>query len=251
MSTVSRASEQGGRDAQEDRAVFIKLDGELRRGWILALMDGHGGKEVAEVCSEDIDELVSRFAQKEGTTENMLRLIVEELNRRTEHCNAGSTLSIACILEDKDEVTLAVLGDSPIVIVDNKGRIHRGPIHNISSNKAELEAAEARGAERDGRYIFFGNSGLQMSRSLGDRSLGPILSREPEIQTVKNPRWVMVCTDGVIDSCDEDAEGFIKGLRRQRKTLDAEKILKRRARKPLPDNATVLLWKSFLPNAET
>src|SRR3990167_9674146 len=110
----------------------------------------------------------------------------------TRQFREGSTLSIAWVREDHDEVSVAVLGDSPVIVVDQLGQVHVSPEHNVRTNLAERNAMVARGGSYRNGYVYNQlDVGFQVSRALGDGDLDRILSREPEIYTIKNPRWVV------------------------------------------------------------
>ena len=119
--SVSFAVKQGPRSYQEDRYFYKRIEEQELSGWILAVMDGHGGKTVAELCAQEIEKHFRITISDDP--EEVLRLLVAELNSQTIHFHEGSTLSIALILESSSQVSIAVLGDSPVVVFDKRASL--------------------------------------------------------------------------------------------------------------------------------
>ena len=244
---ITFATEQGPRTYQEDFAVHFRIKTPHMRGWLLAVMDGHKGKSVAELCANEIKGLFQ--PSDPNTIEIALRDVVAALNTKTAHLNEGSTLSIACILENHNKAVIAVLGDSPILVLDKHGELHMSPEHNVRSNSNERKAATKRGATYDGGYIYFFDGdhgpqyGLQLSRVLGDAPLAKILSREPKIYTIVDPKWVLVASDGLLDPSHKDTKVLIHELKtRAKQYATADELLRWASERGLRDNATALVW---------
>ena len=240
---VTFAVKQGPRSDQEDRNFFAPIDGPGNRGWFLAVMDGHLGDAVAEFCAQEISRMFQSSVV--GNTEEALRLLVAELNSRTQKNRQGSTLSIAVVTDDPCKVSVAVIGDSPVVVYDKQGKLHLSPEHNVRSNLKERAAAKGRGGVYADGYLFTrsGNLGLQMGRALGDADLDEVLSREPDIYTVHDPRWVLVASDGLFDPNHKEMPKLLGQIKRYaKKHADAESLMKWAERRGLEDNATALVW---------
>jgi serine/threonine protein phosphatase PrpC len=83
-------------------------------GWFLAVMDGHGGSRAADACLEELPRAFeASLSFQQG--EIVLRYTVEKLVRATKDMEEGSTLSLVWVREDRDEATIAVIGDSPVL----------------------------------------------------------------------------------------------------------------------------------------
>ena len=237
---------QGPRACQEDRYFYKKIRNSKFYGWLLAVMDGHRGSSVAELCMKEIDGLFE--LSDPNLTEKALHDLVSALNLKTLHCHEGSTLSVACILESHNKVTVAVLGDSPVIVVDGKNKFHISPEHNVRSNLEERRAAEKRGGVYSGGYLYIqgGGSfdyGLQLSRVLGDSSLSSVLSREPDIYTIQDPSWILVASDGLIDPNNEDSESLFREIEKYaKKHAKADDLMQWAEKRGLCDNATALVW---------
>lgn len=242
--SVTCVQEQGPRSYQEDRSFCKPIKGSDFNGWLLAVMDGHGGASVAELCAKEIEHLFTLHGAEH--TEEALRDLVSSLNVKTSHLQVGSTLSVACILEDHKKVSIAVLGDSPVVVLDSTGQLHVGPEHNVRSNVNERKAAEKRGGAYSGGYIWRRdrNYGLQMSRALGDAHLEGIISHEPEVYTVTNPKWILIASDGLVDPGHDQSEHLFSEIKEYaEKNATASDLMQWAVSRELRDNATAIVWK--------
>lgn len=202
-------TEKGKRPYQEDRHAIITTEHNL----IVGVFDGHGGEEVSAFCAANLlpawhaveSNLACRFDS------GKMAAMFDYLNVRTEHIREGSTASIVIIPKNGDQVTVGILGDSPVLVKQDDGRIVASPQHNVRSNPEEVKAAQSRGGVIHNGYLFNGrgsldSNGLQMSRALGDAWLGTVLSRTPDIYgvTVGKKSFILVGTDGLFDPAHED-----------------------------------------------
>ncbi len=240
--SVTKAQECGPRSYQEDRYFCQEIKGEDYSGWLLAVMDGHGGSLLAEFCSQEIGNLFS--LGKAEDSEGALRKLVYDLGSKTRHYHQGTTLSIACILESHDKVSVAVIGDSPVIVLDNDGKLHTSPEHNVRSNVQERIAAQNRGGVYDGKYLRTEDwkHGLQLSRALGDVYFEGIVSHEPEIYTISNPGWVLAASDGLVDPGHGDSKVLEEIEECARRRVDADFLMEQAKSRGLKDNVTALVW---------
>ncbi len=207
-------------------------------------MDGHGGAAVAEFCQRSLEDLFTLCALNQ--TEQALKNLFVELNTKTVNMREGSTISVVCVLESHDEVSVGVLGDSVVTVLDAKDNFHISPEHNVRSNLKERTAAKRRGGTYEDGYIFSADlsHGLQLSRALGDTDLGTILSRKPDIYTVKHPQWILLATDGLIDPGHDASSGPLKEVAEfAKKRATAEELMEWAEKRGLLDNATAIVWK--------
>lgn len=166
---------------------------------MLAVFDGHAGDEVAESAAEALPALAEIYAEAPLTD-----LFAELSSRLVEH-SAGATATIARLRSG--ELEFGVIGDSPIALLKTDGSFVTGACHNVRTNLEERAAAEARGGSYSRGYLF-GDTlhyGLQMSRALGDRFMGAVLSREPEMGSVPVEAGdvLVLATDGVLYEGDD------------------------------------------------
>src|SRR5207248_3225351 len=124
----------------------------------------------AEKASAALEALFRQaLSDQHGDPSKALRQTVAALADLTENDEAGSTASIVYVPAEAEQAWAAVLGDSPVWMLDRAGRLHQGPLHNVRENPRELAAAMARGAIYQDGYIQDpqgSQTGLQMSRCL-------------------------------------------------------------------------------------
>lgn len=252
INSVNVAAAKGSRDYQEDR----HFTSEHTDGILLAVFDGHGGSESSHEAMRCFDRLF--WASLEffnGDPKRALHDSVKQLAVRLADWESGSTLSVVYIPTNGDTVFTAVLGDSPIIIKSESrdetlGITHYttwvGPDHNIRSNPAEREAAEARGGYCDGAYLYrnMHSQGLQMARALGDSHLRGVISTEPEINEVPivGHGFILVATDGLFDPAHRKFEASKQVmLELIRLGATAEDLVERALARDLHDNVTAIL----------
>jgi len=200
IKSISSDSHKGRRDYQEDR-LFTLTGAE---GTLLAVFDGHGGDDVSHLASEQLPAIWADEITEEGATpKTALANSIQKLNILTQHYEPGSTISLVFIPAKGDTVTVAIMGDSPVIIKDADGKINISPDHNVRTNLVEAEAAKARGGFVEQGYLFctYDGMGLQMARALGDSYLNKVLSRVPEIYEVKinKDSFIIAASDGCFD----------------------------------------------------
>ena len=247
MKSITHATAQGNRDYQEDRVIVAAVPG----GTLLAVADGHGGAEVSEYLRVALVQTWLYMADRNTDGDMLVKKVFASFNEDTRHQHAGSTLSLVFISDDGDHVSVAILGDSPVMIRSAGFGIPGpwiAPEHNARSNAVELAAAKARGAIYDGGYIssHYDGHGLQMTRAFGDVDLDSILSREPEIFSflLEKPSWVLVASDGLIDPGHK-----ISGLSYQAVAdmldagSEAKDLVNRAVKMQTNDNASAIVWR--------
>jgi serine/threonine protein phosphatase PrpC len=242
LSTTDAAA-KGSRDYQEDR----HFTSEHTDGILLAVFDGHGGSESSHEAMRCFDRLF--WASLEffnGDPKRALHDSVKQLAVRLADWESGSTLSVAYIPTEGSRAFTAVLGDSPIIIHDGL-TTWTGPDHNVRTNPAEREAAEARGGYCDGSYLYrnMHSQGLQMARALGDSHLKGVLSTEPEINEVPivGSGFILVATDGLFDPSHRNGFEASKKilLAAINEGVDAQYLVDYAIGQDTGDNATAIL----------
>jgi serine/threonine protein phosphatase PrpC len=239
-------SAQGDRPEQQDRFVARELPGGAL---FFAVMDGHGGAQTADLLARDAAAVFETALAERRDPVLALRETVRRLTDITAPENAGSTLSMVYIPAHAERAYAAVLGDSPVLIKDPKGVPRISPLHNARSNPQECESAVARGARYVEGYLEdpeVPGHGLQLSRALGDRALTRILNRDPEVYSVPlgKPSWVLLATDGVLDSFEEDLEEQLRRLADEVESgRDAQAVAEAAVRRGTGDNVTVIVWR--------
>ncbi len=254
--TVTTATHQGGRSHQEDRAVYEWIESDAGSGWLLAVFDGHRGAITADQASRALRSIfVDCFTTHNGEVVPALSAVFLSLHELTNKNRAGSTASVVFVPADAQTVYVAVLGDSPVAILDSNGKSHFGPDHNIRTNYRERAAALARGGVFSEGYLEdpqVPGIGLQMSRSLGDIDLTWVLERKPEIEKVVigGKGIVLVGTDGLLlPRKGHNAEQLRRLLTLIQQGADAAALVADTLANGSDDNITAIVLRVGIPPA--
>ena len=246
--SVARA--QGLRQYQEDRYLKHRIDAAGHKGLLMAIVDGHGGSSTAEMVAQSAVRLFTQaLSEYKDNLEGALSKTVAELDRITREQKSGTTLSLVFVPDGESHAHVAVIGDSPVIIKDRKGKINISPDHNVRSNPEELQAAIGRGAHYEQGYIFNPHSGdgLQMSRALGDRNLEGILSREPDVYSVELGvgSIIIIASDGVFDPGHADTlQEIHQALELVGGGGDARALVDDAIMRMTGDNASAIVWRA-------
>jgi serine/threonine protein phosphatase PrpC len=211
------------------------------------VFDGHGGGDTSQYA---VDTLPGIFADEitKPNAKPRVALVktIHKLAIETDYYAPGSTLSLAFIPTNRKFVYCAVIGDSPIIVKDSKGAINIGPDHNVRTNMEEKRAAEERGGFVISGYLYasYDSPGLQMARALGDSHLRKVISRKPDIYTVRvnKDSFVLVATDGAFDpghyDFKKEAEAVVKLVE---EGAIAQTLVDRALNVPTGDNVSAIL----------
>jgi serine/threonine protein phosphatase PrpC len=185
---------QGRQPEQQDRHVMIVLDYD---GALLGVMDGHRGSQTAQTIEDMIRAAAPEF-ERTSDPEAEMKSLCRALAHATRDDLTGSTLLVAYVSRRHDTAVIATIGDSYGVVYTADDSTFYVPRHDVSTNADEVAQAEARGGHHVGSYISIpGVGNLQMTRSLGDADLRPVVLDEPEIFVVPLPRLIVLATDGI------------------------------------------------------
>lgn len=208
MGRITAATVCGLRPKQEDRLVVLPRED----GYLLAVCDGHGGYRTATTAIAQLVEFCMNHAQRrsaydEVNAEIFLRALVRQIVDKTQNDISGSTLSIAYISEEASRVSVAVLGDSPVVVRlgGQMSSVWVSPEHNVRSNEGDCHYVREHGGEIEGSYLYADphGGGLQLTRALGDRKFASVLQREAQYFSFSfsgKHNLVAVMSDGVYDA---------------------------------------------------
>jgi len=222
-------------------------------GLILAVMDGHGGAECSEKLEQHFCEVWDTVYSAEKTPELLFRELFDKFDILTSDMEMGSSMSVVFIPKantgKETKAHVAVLGDSPVLIQHPDGTWMIGPEHNVRTNIAERQAAIQRGGYYSPNgYICYGpeGHGLQMSRAFGDRDLGKVLSRIPEVYSVDLGDWALVGSDGLLSPGHDETylamiQEVVKMIEEQ--DVNAEELVNYAVAVPTGDNVTAILWR--------
>lgn len=214
-------SHQGNRPYQEDRFVVTPV----RDGYLLAVLDGHGGPGIAEDCALALPGLLQQALEdmnldETPPTEAFRRVIAELVARYPSardvwmNDTGGTTLSAAFIEDDR--ITTAVLGDSPILLRTD-GQNWIAPAHNVELNPRDVARIEAAHQDRimrgelhiDSSHLRLASwTALALTRAIGDRDFARYLIREPEVEThpltPESDFHLILASDGIQISTDTE-----------------------------------------------
>lgn len=247
---ISSASAIGGRTAQEDRYLIHNTED----GTLLAVMDGHGGDTVAEICKDylpafwDLSVLTKDYGVQRSY-DKALAVLIWQLDSITKEYSCGSTISLAFVPKTTiPHIYLATLGDSPVVVRLPSGVCHVSESHNVRTNLDERRAAELRGGSYRQGYIWNGmgdfSEGLQMARALGDGTMGPVVSKDPDIEMCSLGDFVLLATDGAFDAGHEnELQAIADVVALIDEGGEAQAIVDRTAHERNSDNVTAVLLK--------
>jgi serine/threonine protein phosphatase PrpC len=239
---ITTATNQGEQDYQEDRL----LTEQNNCGALLAVADGHGDDaDTASLVCQELPKIWSTRKTGSETRQNISTLF-RKLNQLTSANTSGTTLSMAWVSLESKTLYTGILGDSLVAVNNPEQELWVGPEHNARSNPEERDAAIKRGAVFDGRYLYYRGRGLQISRSLGDSALAPILNRSPEIFVVPIVRGsvILIASDGIFSSWRDHydtAHRFAWVLDIIHHDGDAQAIVNDAVQHGAMDNVTVVL----------
>lgn len=229
---ITKFQVQGPRSYQEDR-YFISDN-------FLAVLDGHGSDKCAQYCATRLSEIIPCLSW-DSSIDEMYRLF-NVMAQECKDMESGAAFSAVHIGESF--ATVAILGDAPVIIIDDDGQPNFSPEHNVRSNQKEAQAAVSRGGALYNGYVCNpSGAGLQMSRALGDRKMGKIISTEPEIYqvSINSDSIILVASDGVVDPAHEDTGAQDAIVKLLRSGADAKLIVDSISH--LQDNATAIVWR--------
>ncbi|BFU21421.1 protein phosphatase domain containing protein [Entamoeba histolytica HM-1:IMSS-B] len=168
---------------------------------IIGVFDGHNGKDAAYLCTE---QYIKTFKENEGTFEAKLIKTHKQLHDKScETSKSGTTSTVAFI--DKDTIRIAYCGDSPAYIYKNN-KIKKITKEHKATNSAEVERIEMNGGVVFGMFgVKRVNGQIMVTRSIGDPSLHPPLTTEPDFIKLekKGIELLFLMSDGITDGVTE------------------------------------------------
>ena len=199
---------QGGREDQCD-AYLVRQSAD---GLLAIVADGHGtdGEEAARLACSYLPYALEQAKFGPGREERTVRQAFRAADLYLEgRCDGGVSLTLAYLYPGV--LFTAWVGDTRACVADDQQMIYLTHDH-LASDGDEAAAVIARGGiiqRRRVRLPSMVSGGLQLTRSLGDRRLGEIISPEPTMRRLSGPiflefRSLVIGSDGLwneIDSC--------------------------------------------------
>lgn len=202
------------RNTQEDTTISSWIDdNHLGKILVLGVFDGHGGDYVSTFLQNEFIKIFKNCLEKNkdihdiNTISSALKdsLLQADSEIPVEYSDHGSTATVAIFVQDM--LIVANIGDSRIVCVkhdENNTVTQLSYDHNIKNSKE---------FDRVKDVIYFGRvcGILAMTRAIGDHTLRPSVSGEPDIFMYKlNPDdTIILATDGLWDTVDNSKVGKV------------------------------------------
>ncbi|CAH0522128.1 unnamed protein product [Peronospora belbahrii] len=244
------------------------------------IFDGHAGDRASRFCAEGIfPRILKQLAQK-STMKDAITNAVRDLDaefctlaRRTSESASYTTSQLSHVhpfaTDDGSTLLVAIVrdgllhvgnvGDSRAVVVTRHGDAIPMSFDQKPDLRDERKRLEAKGAFVTGTPSCMHkvwplnkmldvprvNGRLAVSRSIGDVSLKPYISCDPEVQTrkiSKNDRFLVLATDGLWDVVTSKAAAkLVAHFRDPQRAADA--LLALALQKGTTDNVTVMVVK--------
>jgi serine/threonine protein phosphatase PrpC len=198
------ATHQGARQYMEDRHIIVE---NIFRGYSLyAIFDGHGGSDVADICKNNIVNVLKRNL----ATTNVLTDIREVLNNVFVDLSAlippdkGYICGTTCllVLKHTNHAWVANCGDSRGIMnyMDTVVELSTDHKPGTPAERSRIETLGGYVSAVDGVPRVSGE--LAVSRSLGDSRYHPYVVFTPEIRYfpfTSSNRFMVLATDGLWD----------------------------------------------------
>lgn len=214
---VSYWSERGGRPYQEDRYQAIR-GGDDEATSLYGVFDGHGGSRAAQYCKEHLlqhaskDPRLLKVDPKEVLTNAFFRTDAEFSALARQFGFNDGTTAVAALVSAVEgggrRIHVANAGDSRAVLVQRGGRA----VGMSVDHKPNREDEMARIKKLGGKVVHWGqwrvNGVLAVSRAIGDVSLQPYVTCEPELYERDvaggTDEFLVLASDGIFDVLQND-----------------------------------------------
>ena len=209
MREAAVASAQGRRRHMEDTAhvepYFTGREDSLYAG----VFDGHGGEAVSRKAAEQLHGLLAAEIVAGRSLPSAIPRAFQTFDDSVRAEPSGSTAAIAVLVGG--DLTVGNAGDSHVALVSRGGVSLLTTNHRLT-NETEYRRVVAAGATVRGRYACLADgSGLECTRSLGDRGFRRIgILAEPQVATrllAGEDDWIVAATDGVWDALEVEEVG--------------------------------------------
>lgn len=192
--SYSQFAHQGIRAKMEDAHFFYQLE----HGFLMGVLDGHGGVEVARHCALNIAERFDRiFEESRENIRKTFMKLVEELHReaadRAEWGKIGTTMVISYIEKKTHLIYTATVGDSEANIYRKRenGEYMSIPLSCVRDWGSKKDAERAAKVLNKPEIAFkwplrkksksLRVASLNLSRAIGDAAKHPPLIFKPKI----------------------------------------------------------------------
>ena len=178
---------------------------DLNTHILCGVADGHGGHRAANLCKNDIRDLMKTRMRIDETPVDMFTSVYNELHVRCCRlpCKSGCTLTTVLVDKNSGKYVCANVGDSHALHVKTGTHFWITVSHRLQDNPNERQRLKeylSTPTERPNSSLRLYPGGLAVSRSIGDADCQHV-SCEPNIyvdELAENDALV-ICTDGVWD----------------------------------------------------
>ena len=177
------------------------------------IFDGHGGEKASQFCAD----WLAKYVQNEDAYPFDLGLAMKNaftsIDRDFVHTGHpdGSTACAATLVGGR-RIVCANAGDSRAIVVRKDGSV----VRLSRDHKPGVPDETKRITDMGGRVIYWGRwrveGLLAVSRSVGDASLKPFVSAEPEVceyDVGKDDWFLVMSSDGVWDVMDNEEAAHV------------------------------------------
>lgn len=214
---IFTAEKQGVRPAMEDAHFFQ----EIEEGIFLGVLDGHGGKEVAEYASAFLQNRFKEvFRQTERNIHQTFTRLIDEIHqevaKRKEWFMIGTTAVLCFIDKYNHQIYTATVGDSEANLYREVGgklmSIPLSCVRDWSCPKEAKRAATFLGSPQiaidwpkvsNPKHLRYpkSNYGINLSRAIGDMVFAGAVIHKPKItlQQVEVGDILILACDGLKD----------------------------------------------------
>eukprot|EP01100_Stratorugosa_tubuloviscum_P003338 TRINITY_DN1803_c2_g1_i1.p1 TRINITY_DN1803_c2_g1~~TRINITY_DN1803_c2_g1_i1.p1 ORF type:complete len:405 (-),score=208.78 TRINITY_DN1803_c2_g1_i1:41-1255(-) len=195
----------GRRKEMEDVSILIGCFRDKDNEDLIAIFDGHGGRQVAEYVGEHLPDILKKQLEDfPNDVVTALKNTFLQINQQIiqQRLPSGSTGCVVLIIDDI--IYTANIGDTRAVLC-RQGHGLRLTIDHKPDLPEEKQNIETNGGFVQNSRL---NGVLAVSRAFGDITLHPVLSCEPYISTTtidKNiDKYLIVACDGFWDIFNDD-----------------------------------------------
>lgn len=248
--TTYAATSQGMRSYMEDTHVYTKI-GEKRDMYLIGVFDGHGGKDVAELCSKSLAPILSQCLNThKNNTALALRKTYATLDELAKFHDQFMGCTAATVLVDhpNKKIWFANAGDSMSMVIYVDGSFDMMSFEHKASDMSEKQRIhEAGGIVLNIDGVERVNGMLNVARSIGDHYLKQSVISDPYITYCETNRvkYIISASDGIWDvynakSLTKEIVDMYNNKNRQMNTVVKE-IVSKAYMRGSTDNITLVI----------
>eukprot|EP00924_Labyrinthula_sp_SR-Ha-C_P001202 snap_masked-scaffold_7-processed-gene-16.23-mRNA-1 protein AED:1.00 eAED:1.00 QI:0/-1/0/0/-1/1/1/0/665 len=224
---------KGWRETMEDTMdVFWSYQKDIPN--LFAVYDGHGGQSCSEFCKKFLLKRLAVHSELRSNPRTALAdsflSIDENYSSKFPDSLGGSTASVLYIVPTQKETDegvhmqykyfCAVVGDSRVVLVNASGQVF--PLsddHNLTRQDELLRIKKGKGELRYDPdfeellvYSSSAERGLNVTRSIGDKTFKPLVTAFPEVKEgylTEDNSYIVIASDGLWGAVENEEVGNI------------------------------------------